>query len=592
MKKALSLILAIFMCLPLITIPAAAYGNEWIQIDKSNYDPDENMVIKVSGITAQMFDDGIELNIREKGAAYDDFLGGIPIDEETAKRVEFNAPPEKGDYELCLWNGTTCKIITYISFTVGKDVEAGDTGDPDDTGNTGNTGNAGNTGNNPISNAWIQLNKSSYDPNEYMQVTFTGVTAKMLDDDAWANIYKKGAAHNNSSGTDTGVLVMPNVGTYKDIWIAPAEPGEYEIRLYSKNEGNYVGSSTYFITSLSFTVGKVANKGTLSLDKTAYKAFDLIIVTFSGITQQMVTSGALIEIYAKGAKHGESSEGLATVTLGGGTIKLTAPNQNGEFEVRLYSVYGVYTADTFVTSASFTVSGASNTSQWTKDQKVAEKAAEYGLIPDSLKGADWTKPITRAEFAGVSVKLYENLTGKKATPVATNPFTDTKDAEILKAFNIGVTNGTSATKFSPKDLLNREQAATMLTRALKTAYIPGWTLATDGNYTLNFTQPAKFADDAKISDWAKPSVYFMVANKIINGMGDNMFGPKNVTDREIALGYANATREQALAIAVRMVENLKDKKIEYKQSGGTAAQPETKPAQPTTPSGNASVVGL
>ena len=50
-----------------------------------------------------------------------------------------------------------------------------------------------------------------------------------------------------------------------------------------------------------------------------------------------------------------------------------------------------------------------------------------------------------------------------------------------------------------------------------------------------------------ISAYAKESVYFMVANNIINGMGGNKFAPKNTTSAEEAQGYANATREQALA---------------------------------------------
>ena len=552
MKKALSLILALVMCMSLIPMimTATAYGNEWIQIDKSNYDPDENMVIKVSGITAQMFDDVIELNIREKGAAFDDFLSGIPIDEETAKRVEFNAPTEKGDYELCLWNGTTCKIITYISFTVGKDIEAGD------------TGNTGNTENNPVSNKWIKLNKGSYDPNENMQVTFTGITEQMLDDDAWAAIFKKGAAHYDHYGAQ----FMAEVGTFKDIFIAPAEHGEYEMRLYSRNEGNYVGSDSCFIISLPFTVGKVAKTGVISLDKTAYTAMNPITVTFSGITEQMVTAGAIIEIYAKGAKHDEAFEGITRVTLGSGTIKLSAPNQNGEFEVRLYSMSNIYNDDTFVMSVPFTVSGASETSSWSGSE--IEKANQLGLIPDSLKGANLTELITRAEFAAVSVKLYENLTGKKATPAAVNPFTDTDDKEILKALNVGITVGTALDKFSPDSLLTREQAATMLTRVLKAAYIPGWTFATDGNFTLNFTKPATFADDAQISDWAKDSVYFMVANNnILNGVGNNEFAPKANPNKGESITYGMATREQALAIAVRIVDKLKDKPVDFKAAG-------------------------
>ena len=55
---------------------------------------------------------------------------------------------------------------------------------------------------------------------------------------------------------------------------------------------------------------------------------------------------------------------------------------------------------------------------------------------------------------------------------------------------------------------------------------------------------------------AKDSVYFMVANNIINGVGNNKFAPQNTTSEEEATGYANATREQALIIATRMDENL------------------------------------
>ncbi len=185
------------------------------------------------------------------------------------------------------------------------------------------------------------------------------------------------------------------------------------------------------------------------------------------------------------------------------------------------------------------------------------KADELGLIPEVLDGADLTADITRAEFAAVAVKVYEALANGEALPAVINPFTDTNDVEILKAYNIGAVNGTSATTYSPNDLLNREQAATMLTRVFKRVTLPDWTLGTDSQFTLPFDMPTPFADDKDISDWAKDSVYFMAANGIINGIGNNKFAPKNVTTEEQAQGYANATREQALIIAVRMVENLK-----------------------------------
>ncbi len=185
-----------------------------------------------------------------------------------------------------------------------------------------------------------------------------------------------------------------------------------------------------------------------------------------------------------------------------------------------------------------------------------EEADALGIIPDCLEGKDLTEDITRAEFAAVAVKAYEALTGVAAIPAVNNPFTDTNDVEVLKAYNTGITDGTSATKFSPNELLNREQAATMLTRVFKKVSLAGWTLATDSEFTLPYEKPALFADDKDISDWAKDSVYFMAANKIVEGIEGGKFAPKNVTDKQTATGYANATREQALLIAVRMVKNL------------------------------------
>ena len=194
-------------------------------------------------------------------------------------------------------------------------------------------------------------------------------------------------------------------------------------------------------------------------------------------------------------------------------------------------------------------------------QKELGEADQLALIPDSLKSADLTKPITRAEFAAVSVRVYEALSGAKAEPAAQNPFTDTKDADVLKAYQVGITTGTSATTFQPDTLLNREQAATMLTRVYKKVSLPGWEMSKDAEFAAafekSFTMPQPFADDAKISGWAKSSVYFMAANGIINGVGNGNFAPRATTDAETAVGYAQATREQALAIATRMVKNLK-----------------------------------
>ncbi|MCQ2977382.1 MAG: S-layer homology domain-containing protein [archaeon] len=181
----------------------------------------------------------------------------------------------------------------------------------------------------------------------------------------------------------------------------------------------------------------------------------------------------------------------------------------------------------------------SGVSDWAKEE--VDKSIEEGLLPESLMGENLTNNISRDEFCQIAVKLYEDLSGKKATAVKVNPFTDTTSQEILKAYNLGITTGTSETTFEPTLEIDRQQMATMMTRAIKAAKID----VTNKNTT-------KFDDDANIDSWAHDGVYYMNSKGIIKGVGErvgygsNCFGPKE-----------KSTREQALLIAIRAVETLK-----------------------------------
>lgn len=177
------------------------------------------------------------------------------------------------------------------------------------------------------------------------------------------------------------------------------------------------------------------------------------------------------------------------------------------------------------------------TIKWSKASEWAvpelKNAIDYALIPTSIDNKDFTQNITRAEFAAVAVRMYEALTMKTAVPIEVNPFTDTKDSDVLKAYNLGITNGTSATTFDPKSLITRQEMATMMVRALEKA---------DVSTTVNLNKVKRFVDHDKIEDWALNGVYFMSDIGIIKGKGNNVFD---------VLG--SATREEALAISIRSV---------------------------------------
>ena len=232
--------------------------------------------------------------------------------------------------------------------------------------------------------------------------------------------------------------------------------------------------------------------------------------------------------------------------VGVGVAVVTARTANGLGAICIVTVNEsmVITDDTFG-------DGFMGISGWAIAE-VAE-AESRGLIPDALYGTDLTSPITRLEFAAVSIKAYEALSATVAIPSIYNPFVDTGDAEVLKAYNAGIAIGVSVDRFDPDVQLSREEAATMLTRVFKKSTIRGWSFETDYKFNLRYEMPEPFDDDAFISGWARDSVYFMAANGIILGTGSNMFSPRATTSAEQAIGYAAATREQALVIALRMV---------------------------------------
>ena len=203
------------------------------------------------------------------------------------------------------------------------------------------------------------------------------------------------------------------------------------------------------------------------------------------------------------------------------------------------------------------VEGNTIVSDWA--EKEITEAFNEELVPAVLIGEDLTKQVDRAEFAAIAVSLYENLSGKSATAAA-NPFGDISgnycEDEILKAYALNITNGTSAVSYEPSTLISREQVATMLTRAYKKSEWADWSLANDNGYSLNSDGVKKFADDNEISDWAKGSVYFMAKWNIIKGVDDTHFAPK--ANVNLGESYGFATREQAVVIALRSAKYLKD----------------------------------
>jgi len=163
-------------------------------------------------------------------------------------------------------------------------------------------------------------------------------------------------------------------------------------------------------------------------------------------------------------------------------------------------------------------------SSWAREG-IADAIAS-GLVPNSLQNR-YTNNITRAEFAALSVALYESTTGRVITERQT--FNDTADINVQKMGGLGVIMGVGGGNFAPNNTLTREQAATMLAR-----------LANVMGQPLPPSAPT-FADNTAISSWAVSAVGQVQVTEIMSGVGNNNFSP-----------LGSFTREQSILTVLRM----------------------------------------
>lgn len=156
----------------------------------------------------------------------------------------------------------------------------------------------------------------------------------------------------------------------------------------------------------------------------------------------------------------------------------------------------------------------------------------FGLgLTTSETLSKYTEAITREDFAGLAVRLYEKLTGKTLAPDYNPVFKDTNNAQVNQAYRLGIVNGLTNDTFGPKNPITRQEMSVMLLRTVKLAK-PGVALDTTTKTTFN--------DSGSISSWAQDAMNFVVNYGIMNGVAGNKLDP-----------HGNTTREQAILLSLR-----------------------------------------
>jgi len=149
-------------------------------------------------------------------------------------------------------------------------------------------------------------------------------------------------------------------------------------------------------------------------------------------------------------------------------------------------------------------------------------------------GNDMFEPdrdITRAEFAAIIVRALGLKPG-----TGSNPFTDVSDTawycEYIKtASSFKIIEGYGAGKFGPMDKITREQAMTMIAKAMR---ITGSKVEFEKDEIEKLL--AGFGDSNESAAYAKSNIAACIKTGIISGRDGNMIAPKdNITRAEVAV---------------------------------------------------------
>ena len=169
------------------------------------------------------------------------------------------------------------------------------------------------------------------------------------------------------------------------------------------------------------------------------------------------------------------------------------------------------------------------------------EANEMGLLSQRNRD-NFTADISRLQFADLSVRLAEALTGASITPAPASTFPDTDDVSVLKAKAAGIAGGYGDGSFQPDNPISRQEICVMLDHVI--SYVEAQTGA-----AAPLERPgavdASFRDAGEVDSWALKSVALLTANDIMSGRGENTLAP-----------LAHTSLQEAATLAVKVARCL------------------------------------
>ena len=228
----------------------------------------------------------------------------------------------------------------------------------------------------------------------------------------------------------------------------------------------------------------------------------------------------------------------ATVTPTPTTYSVSTQGNNSN-----NSSSGIFVPNTVTTSVTVTPVQLTNVAfndlesvSWAQESvtALASKGIINGMGEGNFKPNDY---ITRGQFIKIIIYAFNAVDS-----TATSTFKDVNSTEwyyssVATAQKLGISNGYEDGTFGVNKTITREEMAVI---AYRTSKVMNKSLSKNKTF-------AEFKDSNSIASYATEGIKNMVEAGIINGLGDNMFGPTQ-----------NATRAQVAKIMYSILKNLGD----------------------------------
>ena len=291
------------------------------------------------------------------------------------------------------------------------------------------------------------------------------------------------------------------------VTVSVSAPSDDMVTVVENTAGD--GGYTLVVPAVEFTVS--CTYGDQTINVTSFDAYvDRTITIPDGVDPSQITTAVVVD--ADGTAHSVPTE-------------IVYDSESGHYVALIHSL-----TNSVYTVIWNPVEFPDVENHWARD--AINDMGSRMIVTGNLNGNfNPDNSITRAEFAAIMVRALGLAPG-----AGTNRFSDVVSSSwccgyVKTATAYGIINGYDDGTFRPNDLITREQAITILARAMNiTKLSPS---LSDSQVTALLVS---YSDSTDVSNWAKTSIAACLETGVITGRTSTTLSPKeNITRAEVAV---------------------------------------------------------